>query len=158
MKKSVIIKVLLFVGLLFGWQLKDANCQNALNNKGDNIVGTYAGKQGEDRFRVKISKLSDGTYRGQVVWLERDRDADGKKILDSKNPDKSLRTRPADQTVLFSGLKYNEKKRRWDDTKIYDPQRGIRANMTAEFTSDGQLKIRGSLMGIGESVVWQKVK
>ncbi len=132
--------------------------QNTLNDKADNIVGTYSGKQGNDRFKVKIVKLTDGTYRGQVIWIEHDKDAKGNKILDSKNPDKSLRKQPADRIVLFSGLKYNNKKRCWNDTKIYDPQRGIKANMTAEFSSDGRLRIKGSLFGISESVYWTKEK
>ena len=132
--------------------------QNALNDKADNIVGTYTGKQGSDRFKAKIVKLSDGTYRGQVIWLEHDKDAKGNKILDSKNPDKKLRSKPADQAVLFSGLKYNAKKHRWDDTKIYDPQRGLRASMTAEFAADGRLIITGSIMFISESVYWEKEK
>lgn len=130
--------------------------QNVLNNKADNIVGTYSAKQGDDVFRAKIVKLTDGTYRAQVIWLEHDRDAKGNKILDSKNPDKNLRTKPADQIVLFSGLKYDEKKRCWNDTKIYDPQRGLRARMTAEFDADGRLRIKGTLMGISETVYWRK--
>ncbi|MBP5677529.1 MAG: DUF2147 domain-containing protein [Bacteroidales bacterium] len=132
--------------------------QIALNNKADNIVGTYSGKQGDDNFKAKIVKLSNGTYRGQVIWLEHDRDTQGRKILDTKNPDKSLRSKPADQIILFSGLKYDAKKHRWDNTKIYDPQRGLKANMTAEFTADGNLRIKGSLMGISESVYWSKIE
>ena len=132
--------------------------QNALNDKADNIVGTYSGKQGDDNFKAKIVKLSNGTYRGQVIWLEHDRDTQGRKILDTKNPDKSLRSKPADQIILFSGLKYDAKKHRWDNTKIYDPQRGLKANMTAEFTADGNLRIKGSLMGISEIVYWSKIE
>lgn len=132
--------------------------QHPLNDKADNIVGTYSGKQGDDRFKAKIVKLSDGTYRGQVIWLEHDKDAHGNKILDTKNPDKSLRSKPADQVVLFSGLKYDAKKHYWNGTKIYDPQRGLKAHMTAEFTADGRLRIKGSLMGISESVYWSKVE
>ena len=131
--------------------------QNTANDKADNIVGVYIAKQGDDNFKAKIVKLTDGTYRGQVIWLENDKDAKGNKILDSKNPDKSLRSKPADQAVLFSGLKYDAKKHCWGDTKIYDPQRGLRAHMTAEFTSDGRLKIKGSLLGISETVYWQRV-
>lgn len=130
--------------------------QSVLNDKADNIVGTYSGKQGDDRFRAKIVKLTDGTYRGQVIWMERDKDAKGNKILDTKNPDKNLRSKPADQVVLFSGLKYDSKKRCWNDTKIYDPQRGLKASMTAEFVSDGRLRIKGTVLGIGESVFWNK--
>ena len=130
--------------------------QSVLNDKADNIVGTYSGKQGADRFRAKIVKLTDGTYRGQVIWMERDKDAKGNKILDTKNPDKNLRSKPADQVVLFSGLKYDSKKHCWNDTKIYDPQRGLKASMTAEFVADGRLRIKGTVLGIGESVFWNK--
>ncbi len=118
----------------------------------------YSGKQGDDKFKVKIVKLTDGTYRGQVAWIEHDKDANGNKLLDTKNPNKNLRKTPADRIVLFSGLKYDAKHKRWGDTKIYDPQRGIRANVTLEFTKDGQLRVKGSLFGISESVYWRKVE
>ena len=132
--------------------------QNSLNNKADNIVGVYAGTQDNESFKVKIVKLSDGTYRGQMIWVEHDRDEKGNKYCDVKNPDKSKRSTPVDRIVIFSGLKYDAKRHRWDDAKIYDPQRGIRANMTAEFMPDGRLRIRGSVLGIGESVYWKKVQ
>jgi len=70
----------------------------------------------------------------------------------------SLRTRPADQTELFTGLKYDAKRQRWGDTKIYDPQRGLRAKLTASFAADGRLALKGSLLGISETVYWTKEK
>ncbi len=131
--------------------------QSTMNDKADNIMGIYIARQGDDNFKAKIVKLTDGTYRGQIIWLENDKDANGNKILDSKNPDKSLRSKPADQAVLFSCLKYDAKKHCWNDTKIYDPQRGLKAHMIAEFTQDGRLKIKGSLLGISEIVYWERV-
>ena len=132
--------------------------QNALNNAGDNIIGTYQGLQNGDAFKATIVKLDDGTYQGQIIWMENPNDANGNKRLDTKNPDESLRNVPCDQIVLFSGLKYNAKKKRWDDTKIYDPQRGIKAHMQAEFIDDGQLRIKGTVLGIGETVYWKKLQ
>jgi len=149
--------IILALAILLGLSLPAA-AQNSLNKSADNIVGTYSGMQGNDRFRAKIVKLVNGTYRARVVWLEHDRDAKGNKILDTKNPDKSLRNRPADQIVLFSGLKYNAKKQRWDDTKIYDPQRGIRAKLVAWFEADGRLALKGSLFGISETVYWTRIE
>ena len=149
-------RIIFIIAVLLG--ISPAVAQNTLNDKADNIVGIYKGKQGDDNFKVKIVKLTNGTYRGQVIWIEHDRDAKGNKLLDTKNPDKSLRTTPADRIVLFSGLKYNEKKHCWNDTKIYDPQRGIRAHLHIEFTTDGRLRVKGSLMGISESVYWTKEK
>ncbi|MBQ3710281.1 MAG: DUF2147 domain-containing protein [Bacteroidales bacterium] len=131
--------------------------QSNLNNKADNIIGEYKGEQEGDHFKVRITKLDNGTYQGQIFWMENSTDANGKKMLDIHNPDRSLRNTPCDQIVLFSGLEYNAKKHRWDGAKIYDPQRGIRVRMTAEFTDKGQLKIRGTVLGIGESVYWDKL-
>lgn len=148
-------KLILILAVLIVW-IGPAVAQNKLNDRADNIVGTYSGKQGDDKFRARISKLTDGTYRCQIIWMERDRDAKGNKILDKKNPDKSLRNTPADRIVIFSGLKYDADKKRWGDTKIYDPQRGIRAKVTLQFTADGRLKLTGSLLGISESVYWNK--
>ncbi|MBR1765459.1 MAG: DUF2147 domain-containing protein [Bacteroidales bacterium] len=130
--------------------------QSPLNNAADNIVGTYSGLQNGDKFRAKIVKLTNGTYRGQIVWVEHDKDARGNKILDAKNPDKKLRQTPCDQIVLFSGLKYDAKEREWNGAKIYDPQRGLRAKLTVRFEKDGRLRLKGSLFGISENIYWTK--
>ena len=151
--KSVLM---LLAVMLMGCSVSFA--QNELNNNGDNIVGTYESTQNGDRFKTKIEKLKDGTYRAQVFWVENDKDANGNKRLDEKNPDKSLRNTPADRIVVFSGLKYDAKKKEWNGTKIYDPQRGIRAKMTASFEKDGRLKLTGSVLLISESVYWKRIQ
>ena len=135
-----------------------ASAQNALNNAADNIVGTYSGTQDGESFRAKITKQPDGTYQGQIVWMQNDKDADGNKRLDTKNPDKSLRNTPCDRIILFSGLQYNADKKCWDGTKIYDPQRGIKARLTVTFEQDGRLRLKGSVFAFSESVYWTKVQ
>lgn len=152
------MKKLLITLVITMFAFGGAVAQNALNNAADNVVGVYEGSQNGDKFKAKIVKLTNGTYRGQVIWMQNPNDANGKKRLDKKNPDEKLRNTPCDQIVLFSGLEYNAKKKRWDGTKIYDPQRGMRANLTVEFDKDGRLKLRGSILGIGETVYWTKVK
>lgn len=135
-----------------------ASAQNSLNNAADNIVGTYSGTQDGENFRAKITKQPDGTYQGQIVWMQNDKDADGNKRLDTKNPDKSLRNTPCDRIILFSGLQYNADKKCWDGTKIYDPQRGIKARLTVTFEKDGRLRLKGSVFAFSESVYWKKVQ
>ncbi|MCQ2142934.1 MAG: DUF2147 domain-containing protein [Bacteroidales bacterium] len=132
--------------------------QNPLNNDAANIVGDYYAIQSGNESKVRIFLAEDGTYTGQIFWVKDSVDpATGKKYGDPKNPDKSLRSVPCDQIVLFKGLKYNPGKKQWDSGKIYDPTRGIRANCTVCFAPDGRLKIRGSVMGIGETVYWKKL-
>lgn len=130
----------------------------AQNDKADNIIGLYAGGSGKDAFKVKIVKLTDGTYKGQVCWVAELYDENGVLDVDDKNPDKSLRNTPANKIVLFTGLRYNDKKQQWDGTKIYDPNRGIKVSMTASFDGPKTLKIRGSVLGIGETEVWHRVE
>ena len=128
----------------------------AQNDKADNIVGTYSYASGKDACKIRIDKLDDGSYRGTVCWTADLYDASGKKKTDVKNPDKSLRNTPMDQVVIFSGLQYDAAKKHWSGTKIYDPDRGIRVKMTAKFEGDGKLVVRGTVLGIGESVTWVK--
>jgi uncharacterized protein (DUF2147 family) len=128
----------------------------AQNDKADNILGKYFSTQGKDSYRVQITKQSDGTYKGTIYWLSDPYEKDGSISLDKKNPDKSLRNTPMDKVVLFSGLSYNKEKKQWDGAKIYDPQRGISVKMTARFEDAGTLIIRGTVLGIGESISWKK--
>ncbi|MBP5333603.1 MAG: DUF2147 domain-containing protein [Bacteroidales bacterium] len=39
---------------------------------------------------------------------------------------------------------------------MYDPGRGIKVKMTAKFEGPGKLVVRGTVLGIGESVTWVK--
>ncbi len=151
MKKTLITLIITLLSLT------TAVSQNPLNNAADNIVGTYSGELNGDKFKAKITKLTDGSYRGQIIWVENDRDAQGHKLLDTKNPDKKLRNTPCDRIVLFSGLRYDAKEREWSGTKIYDPTRGMRAKLVASWTKDGQLRLKCSVMGISKNLYWQRI-
>ena len=63
-----------------------------------------------------------------------------------------------DKVVIFTGLKYDAEKQHWTGAKIYDPGRGIRVKMTAKLEGPGKLVVRGTVLGIGESVTWIKEK
>lgn len=136
-----------------------ASAQSSKNDSADNILGKYESIQGGEGYRVKVTKKSDGTYKAQIYWLKQPIDPKtGEKKLDTKNPNKALRTMPSDQVVLIDGLKYNEEKKVWDGAKIYDPQRGIRANVTCKFLPDGRLSLKGTILGIGETAYWTPIK
>ena len=131
----------------------------AFAQEADAIVGDYFAVQNTDEFKVRISKNDDGTYKGQVYWIKDDTDPEtGLKLTDTKNPDKSLRSVPCDRIVLFDGLKYNPKKSRWDGTKIYDPQRGLKARMSIVIEDENSIRVKGTLLGISESVIWNRIR
>ena len=152
------MKKILLIILALAASICTLRAQEALNASGDNILGIYLGEQHGDVFKARITRQADGTYKGQIFWMENDREADGSKRLDTKNPDKSLRGVPCDQVVLFTGLKYNEKKQCWDGTKIYDPQRGFKAALSAKFTEEGTLRLTGTVMGLSGHFIWKKTE
>ena len=113
---------------------------------------------GGSKSKVRITKNAQGTYDAQVFWEENPLDANGKKRKDVKNPDKALRNVDIDKVVLVRGLKFDAKDKEWSGAKIYDPTKGIRVNATAKFESANKLKLRATILGIGQTIYWQKIK
>ena len=135
------------------------SAQNALNDKADSIVGEYLVPDPGNDSKVRFTRNQDGTFDCQIFWMENKINPDtGQPWTDIKNPDKSLRGRRCDSIVIISGLKYDSDKKVWNGTKIYDPNRGIKANVTCQFMPDGQLQLKGTVLGIGEKVYWKKLK
>ncbi len=150
MKKILLTLTLFLMGTM-------ALLAQGLNDKADNILGNWRATRGGEVSKVKVSRSADGTYMAQVYWVEVDKDKNGNKKLDRKNPDKSLRNTPCDQIVLIQGLKYNAEKKQWDGTEVYDPTKGIRAKCVVRFEDDGRLRIKGSILGISQSAYWEKL-
>ncbi len=151
--KNVIITILCALAMTL-----PATAQEKLNSKGDDIVGEYLTDRGGSKSKVRVTKAADGTYTGQVFWLEKATDGNGNKRKDTKNPDKALRNVDLDKVVVFKGLKFNSEDKQWGDTKIYDPSKGLRVNLTAEFVSKDKLKLHATILGIGTTIYWQKLK
>ena len=151
MKKLVIIIALVLVpGLM-------CLAQSKLNENADSIVGIYLVPDEGNDSKVEFTKNADGTYDCVIIWLQNPNDpSTGKPWLDVANPKKELRTRPCMGLKLVQGLKYDSAKKNWGGTKIYDPNRGINANVKMSFEADGKLSVRGSLLGIGETQLWIK--
>lgn len=103
-------------------------------------------------------KETNGAYTAQVFWVEHPYDKNGKKRKDVKNPDENLRNVDIDKVVLVKGLKYDADDKEWSGAKIYDPTKGFKVNATAKFEKDGRLKLRGTILGIGKTLYWQKIK
>ena len=130
----------------------------ALNDKGDNIVGEYLTDHGGSKSKVRVTKHAKGTYDARVFWVENATDKSGNKRKDVKNPDKALRNVDIDKVTLVSGLKYDADDKEWTDAKIYDPTRGMKVNVTMKFVEKGKLKLRATILGIGKTIYWQKIK
>ena len=148
----------LIVTILCAVALCVPSMAQGINDKADNIVGEYLTDRGGSKSKVRVTKSADGTYNAQIFWVEKPLDANGNKRKDVKNPDKSLRNVDIDQVVIVQGLKYEASKKMWGGAKIYDPSKGIRVNVTAEFETADKLKLRGTVLGIGTTLYWTRIK
>jgi len=151
--KSIIATIM----CLFAFALT-ASAQHPSNNNPDSIIGSYSSDRGGSQSKVRVTKNADGTYDAQIYWVENPYDKDGKKRKDVKNPDKALRNVDIDQVVIVKGLKYEADKKRWGGAKIYDPTKGLRVNATAEFETADKLKLRGTILGVGVTIYWTRIK
>ena len=151
--KRLIIIVFSLLAAVF-----NLSAQSDLNTSADNIIGIYKVNHHGESTKVRVYKNSNGTYTAQVCWVANRLDEAGNVRLDEKNPDESLRTVECDKVVIIKGLVYNAEKQRWGGTKVYDPTRGFRANVQCEFTEEGMLRVRGSLLGFSQSIYWKKIE
>ena len=133
------------------------HAQEDLNLSPDNIMGEYEVLHQGEYARVRVVKDTDSTYAAQVFWIDDMYDRNGKVRLDHRNPDKSLRNLPCNQILLMKGLKYDSKRQRWGDTKLYDPTRGVCANVTCEFKEEKGLRVRMSFLCFSQTCFWKKL-
>jgi uncharacterized protein (DUF2147 family) len=100
----------------------------------------------------------DGQLCARIVWLAKARSADGRLVLDGKNPDPALRQRPlCGETVLW-GLK-PAKADHWADGWLYNPDDGITYRIMGQFSDADTLEAR-IYLGIpffGRTLVWRRV-
>lgn len=124
----------------------------------DRIVGIYKAVEEGKESKVEFTRRTDGTYRGQIVWLRNPNNPDGTPKLDAKNPDKSKRSGRADRVVVVDGVKYDAEKGVWNGGRVYDPTKGKSYKVEVSFEDDRTLRVKGSLLGFSRSVYWQKIE
>lgn len=129
-----------------------------INKNGDEIIGEYLTDRGGSKSKVRVTKEENGTYTAQLFWVENPLDNKGNKRKDVKNPDKNLRNVDIDKVVVIKGLKFDKSEGEWNGTKIYDPSKGIRVDVEAEFVDAKKLKLFGNIWGIGTTIYWTKLK
>ena len=120
---------------------------------------TERGSNG-NRIIVDIYEKGNKVY-GKIHQLEQRFDDKGELRKDHKNPDASKRNRTLEGIDFVSDFTYNEKTKKYEKGKIYDPSTGKSYACFMELQSDGSLKVRGHLAGlkvIGKTQIWRRYK
>jgi len=127
----------------------------AQNNKSaDDLIGTWLVQDGSGKVEIK---KSGNKYTGRLVWIHPPLDENGKPWLDTKNPDKNLKTRPQLGLPLLNDFIYDGN-HLWTDGSIYDPESGSTYRCKITMKSKETIEVRGYI-GIslfGRTEVWKR--
>jgi uncharacterized protein (DUF2147 family) len=119
----------------------------------DTIVGEWVTP--ESKARVQIYREGD-EFHGKIVWLK-EPEKDGKAVVDDKNPDEKLRTRPVLGLVLLRGFKHGGDDE-WSGGNVYDPESGNDYSGTMTLKNGVTLELRGYVLIplFGRTEVWKR--
>ena len=90
---------------------------------------------------MEIYRCDSVTYCGKIIWL-RDPLKEGNPVIDDKNPEDSLKSRPVLGLQILRGFTYAGD-RVWSGGKIYDPKSGNDYSAKMTLVDDQNLDLRG---------------
>jgi uncharacterized protein (DUF2147 family) len=110
------------------------------------------------RIRLQIVPCDDRLC-GTLVWFKHPTDAEGLPLVDSKNPDPALRTRPLLGLTVLHDLRQTGDGR-WEDGRIYNPDDGKEYQAKMSVADDGSLHVRAYVVieMLGKTQVMTRVE
>lgn len=144
--------MLRFVSFLFGALLAAASA----GAQGPTPVGVWL--HANQRIQVEIAPCGDKLC-GKMVWFRWPNDAGGLPLVDLKNVNTALRTRPLLGLTILHGL-YRTGERIWDGGKIYNPDDGVDYDSVMTIHPDGTLRVRAYVLLplLGKTLIWTRVR
>ena len=103
------------------------------------VLGQWVTAGGESH--VEIYRTDSVTFCGKIVWLKEPLKK-GSPVLDDKNPEDSLKSRPVLGLIILRGFTYDGD-RVWSGGKIYDPKSGNDYSAKMTLAEGGTLDLRG---------------
>jgi uncharacterized protein (DUF2147 family) len=110
------------------------------------------------RIQVEIAPCGDKLC-GKMVWFRWPNDAAGLPLVDLKNVNTALRTRPLLGLTIVHGL-HRADARTWVGGRIYNPDDGVEYNSVMTMDPDGALRVRAYVVMplLGKTLVWTRVR
>ncbi len=130
-----------------------------ISAQADRITGVWI--TASDSSSVEIVKHTNGKYIGNINWLMEPMNDQGKPKVDENNPDPDKQNQPIIGLKILRAFEYDDRKDRWDDGTIYDPDNGKTYSCYAWF-EDGNydvLYLKGYVMGmkfLGRETTWKR--
>ena len=119
------------------------------------LVGVWLHANG--RIKVQIAPCGDALC-GNIIWFRWPNDAGGLPLVDLKNPDPALRSRPLLGLRVLQGLRLKSPGR-WTGGTIYNPDDGQAYHVDMSISDDGDAHVRAYVILplFGKTFVWTRV-
>ena len=126
----------------------------SLSAQSNRIVGVWL--TADKSAKIEIVQR-EKNFVGTMIWLETDRDEQGKPLTDTQNQDPSKRSRLLRGLEIIPNLVYKEGK--WKGT-IYDPESGKTYSCEIVLVNETTLEISGyiGLPMFGRTEKWTRPK
>jgi uncharacterized protein (DUF2147 family) len=111
-----------------------------------------------ERVQVEIAPCGEELC-GTLVWFRWPNDAQDLPLVDLKNANPELRTRPLMGLTILYGLRRTGE-HMWEGGKIYNPNSGRDYNATMLIQDDGSLRVRAYTLHpiFGRTQIWTRIR
>jgi len=126
----------------------------SLSAQSNRIIGVWL--TADKSAKIEIVQR-EKNFTGTMIWLEMDRDEQGKPLTDTQNPDPSKQSRLLRGLEIIPNLVYKEGK--WKGP-IYDPESGKTYSSEIVLLNESTLEVTGyiGLPMFGRTEKWTRVK
>ena len=95
----------------------------------------------------------------KIVWFKWPNDAQGLPLVDLKNTDPALRSRPLLGLTVLRDLRRTGENT-WADGKIYNPDDGVDYQAEMSIEKNGTLRVRAYVLIplFGHTLVWTRIR
>jgi uncharacterized protein (DUF2147 family) len=120
-------------------------------------VGVW--EDASERIQVKVAPCGGDRLCGTLVWFRWPDDAEGLPVVDLKNADPALRSRPLMGLTILRGLRRTGNNM-WANGEIYDPNEGEDHHARMWILEDGTLRVRiyDVFPIFGETQIWTRMR
>lgn len=127
--------------------------QEQPSDAADAILGEWLTAEG--KAKVQIYRC-DTLYCGKIIWLK-EPVKNGKEVVDDKNPDPALQTKPVIGLVIVRGFSFDGDDA-WTGGKVYDPESGDTYSGKMTLKDPHTLRLRGYILIplLGRTEVWTR--
>ena len=116
----------------------------------DPVEGEWLTQDKAGKVRIAPCPARPDRMCGTTSWVK-----DPTKVLDVKNPDAALRTKPLLGQQVMRDFK-QAAPGRWTGGKIYDPNTGKTYDSKISVNANGTLKVEGCVLMVCQAQTWKR--